>query len=225
MTALNPREGYRLWAPTYSGETAVTHLETGLVDAMTPPLHGLRLLDAGCGTGRRLRDCGAASAVGIDICPDMLEAGVGIGERSSSILTMVGDVSHLPLPERSFDVLWCRLVLGHLADCTRAYSELARVADHGATIIISDFHPAAYAAGHRRTFRAEGSVHELAHHPREVAEHLALARSAGLEAIEICEAEVGPEIRSFYQDAGRIELYEEHLGLPLALAISFRRVS
>ena len=40
---------------------------------LTPPLHDLRLLDAGCGTGRRLSGTGAALAVGVDISPETIE--------------------------------------------------------------------------------------------------------------------------------------------------------
>src|SRR4051812_3620780 len=109
MQALSAREGYRLWAPSYSPETAISHLEAGLAAAMTPALEGLRLLDAGCGTGRRLRNTGAASAVGVDISPEMLDAGIGHDMAMPGVRTLVGDVRALPLPERAFDLIWCRL--------------------------------------------------------------------------------------------------------------------
>ncbi len=46
MSVLTAREGYRLWAPSYAGETAISWLDQDLVGVMTPPLAGLRLLDA-----------------------------------------------------------------------------------------------------------------------------------------------------------------------------------
>jgi malonyl-CoA O-methyltransferase len=223
MPALSAREGYRLWAPSYSPETAISHLEAGLVAAMTPTLDGLHLLDAGCGTGRRLRSTGAASAVGVDLSPEMLDAGIGRGTAMPGVRTLVGDVRALPLPDQSFDLIWCRLVLGHLPEIGRAYAELGRVAAAGALVIVSDFHPAAHAAGHRRTFREAGQVHEVEHHVHTVAAHLEAARSAGLTPVDFTEAPIGPEIRDFYDRAGRAPLYHEHLGLPVVLALSFRR--
>lgn len=225
VTALAVRDAYRLWAPTYSGETAVTFLEARIVDAITPPLHGLRLLDAGCGTGRRLRGIAAASAVGVDACPEMLEAGLGIGSPASGIRTIVGDVRGLPLPDRAFDVVWCRLVLGHLPELAAAYAELARVADDSATVIVSDFHPAAHAAGHRRTFRADGAVHEVAHHVHGISDHGAAAAAAGLELLGVRVGSVGSDVRGFYAAAGRLALYRKHHGLPLVLVMSFQRGS
>src|SRR4051794_41817696 len=78
MTMLAVTEGYRMWAPTYSEETAISSLENDAVKGLTPPLAGRRLLDAGCGTGRRLRSAGAAIAIGIEPVPEMVAAGVAV---------------------------------------------------------------------------------------------------------------------------------------------------
>lgn len=220
MSVLSVREGYRLWAPTYSSETAISHLEAQLAADLTPPLAGLRLLDAGCGTGRRLHGVGAASTVGIDLSPQMLAAG---GRAGRDARLIVGDVRDLPLPDRAFDVVWCRLVMGHLPDCAPAYRELARVADFGAHVLVTDFHPAAHAAGHRRTFRSDGEVHEVEHYVHDLARHTAAANVVGLDLVGVRQAEIGPEVRPFYERAGRPGLYDEHLGLPVVLALAFRR--
>ena len=221
MTALDAREGYRRWAPGYSEETAISHLDDQLVGAMTPSLTGLRLLDAGCGTARRLRGTGASLAVGVDLSPEMLAAG-GV-TVADGIETLVGDVRALPLPDASFDVVWCRLVIGHLPHCAPAYAELARVAAPGATVIVTDFHPAAWAAGHRRTFRDDKGVHEVEHYVHDVAVQIETAAAVGLAIDEFREAPIGPAVRDFYVRAGRSALYAEHDGLPVVLALSFRR--
>lgn len=223
MTVLDVREGYGRWAATYQGETAISYLETRLADALTPPLTGLRLLDAGCGVGRRLLDAGAASATGVDLSPEMLDAGLGRDVRRPGLTTMVGDVRSLPLPDRAFDVVWCRLVLGHLPDCAQAYRELGRVADVGARIVVTDFHPRAYAAGHRRTFRDQDGVHEVEHYVHEAETHIAAARKAGLILVSTREAAIGPEALPFYEAAGRAAAYAEHAGLPVVLAFAFAR--
>ena len=219
MNALSPVEAYRLWAPAYSDETAISQLEDELVQRLTPRLDGLRLLDAGCGTGRRLVDCGAAEAVGVDICPEML----GAGPARARAHTMVGDLLDLPFPDRSFDVVWCRLAIGHVADCVAVYRELGRVVRGGGTVIVSDFHAAAHAAGHRRTFRADGIVHEVEHHVHGLEVQLQAAKAAGLQPVAIEEARIGPSVRHFYESSSRAEYYDEHVGLPVVLALSFRR--
>ena len=223
MRPLSADEGYRLWAPTYSDETAISYLEDKLVRAMSPPLAGLRLLDAGCGTGRRLRAAGAGSAIGLEPSREMIAAGLAADGSIDGVELVVGDVRDIPIGNGSFDVVWCRLVLGHLPTIEEAYAELARVADCGATIIVSDFHPAAVDAGHRRSFRAAGERFELGHHVHRPDDHIAAARSAGLGVREIRDATIGSDVRSFYESAGRLDAYPDDFGLPVVLAMSFRK--
>lgn len=223
MRPLSADEGYRLWAPTYSDETAISFLEDKLVTAMTPPLAGLRLLDAGCGTGRRLRGSGAGSATGLEPSREMIAAGVASDGSLSDVELIVGDVRAIPIKDKSFDVVWCRLVLGHLPAIAEAYAELARVADTGATIIVSDFHPAAVEAGHRRSFRVGAERFELEHHVHRPEDHIEAGRSARLGVREIRDAAIGSDVRSFYESAGRLDAYPDHFGLPVVLAISFRK--
>ncbi len=107
MTALAPREAYRLWAPTYATETAISFIEDELARALSPPPGGKRLLDAGCGTGRRLLGANAALrfTAGIDASFEMLKAG-------NAAHVAAADVRNLPFAAESFDLIWCRLVLG-----------------------------------------------------------------------------------------------------------------
>ena len=223
MRPLSADEGYRLWAPTYSDETPISFLEDKLVNAMTPPLAGLRLLDAGCGTGRRLRGSGARFATGLEPSREMITAGLAAEGSLTGVELVVGDVRHIPLADKSFDVIWCRLVLGHLPALGEAYAEIARVADFGAAIIVSDFHPAAVDAGHRRSFRVGGGRFELEHHVHRPEDHIEAARSVGLGVREIRDAAIGSDVRSFYESAGRMDVYPDHFGLPVVLAISFRK--
>ena len=221
VNALAVRDAYSLWAASYSDETAISALEDKLVSAMTPSLEGLRLLDAGCGTGRRLLGTNAAMRVGLDLSCEMLAAGIGGAGTCTKIETVVGDVRDMPLGARLFDVVWCRLVLGHLPRIDAAYLELARVADRGASIIVSDFHPAAVDAGHRRTFSSGSEVIEIEHYVHRVGDHLEAAHEAGLELIDLREAVIGEDARPFYERAGRHEAYRDHAGLPVVLAMTF----
>jgi len=222
MSVLVPREAYRLWAPAYEAENAVTFLESALVAELGPSPEGLRLLDAGCGTGRRLAHTGAARAIGIDLSPEMLAEGRR-NPALAGVELVEGDVRALPFADRSFDLVWCRLVIGHLALPDAAYAELARVAAPGATVVVTDFHAAAYAAGHRRTFRIGTQVHEAIHHARPAETLIRAAERAGLALRAQSEAAIGPEVRGCYEAAGRLALYDKHRGLPIVLALAFAR--
>ena len=89
-------------------------------------------------------------------------------------------------------MVWCRLVLGHLPDLDAAYAELARVCARGGHVVVTDFHPDAAEAGHRRTFRdGDGVVQEVEHHVHTPREHRRAAARAGLTLVQRFDRVVG----------------------------------
>ena len=218
MSVLSARNGYRLWAPTYAAETVVTALEERTVEAFAIPVTGKRLLDAACGTGRRLRGAAAGLAIGIDLTPEMLP------KVQSDQLYAASDVRALPFRSAEFDVVWCRLALGHVPELAAPYTELARVCRPCGHVIVTDFHPEAARAGHRRTFRDEsGAVHEIEHYVHTLDGHVRAADAACLTALEHDDRVIGPSVRDFYVRADRVSAYDEQIGLPLVLGIVFSR--
>jgi len=247
VSVLSPARGYALWAPSYA-ETAVSALEAAAVDSLGVSLRGRRVLDVGCGNGRRLANAwegGASIAVGVDLTPEMLaqarapchseRRAEGPESRnrdrpdrgasaSDEPLLAGADVRALPVADDAFDVVWCRLVLGHVADLDAAYTELARCCTLGGALVVTDFHPAAAEAGHKRTFRdADGEVHELEHHVHPPGAHYLAAARAGLSLSERRDCTAGDAVRDYYARAGRLEMYERQLGLPLVLVLVFER--
>lgn len=216
---LSPRAAYRLWAPSYEAETAISAVDDRLVAALTPPLAGLRLLDAGCGTGRRLRAAtDAALAAGADLTWEMLASGPEPRPFAAA------DVRALPFAAAGFDVVWCRLVIGHLPNPAAAYAELARVCAPGGTVVVTDFHPDAARAGHTRSFRdPAGTLHDVEHHVHSVDDHLSAAEASGLALVERRDGRVDDALRPFYARAGRLDRYAADEGLAVVLALSFRR--
>lgn len=221
MSTLGAARGYALWAPTYAAETVVSALERATVDAFGTSLEGRRVLDAGCGIARRLapaRHAGASLVAGVDLTPGMLAQATG------EPLLAAADVRALPATDAAFDVVWCRLVLGHLPALDDAYAELARVCAPGGEVVVTDFHPDAVAAGHRRTFRdANGDVHEVEHFVHAPSDHLAAAERVGLLVRERRDGVVGESVLGFYERAGRLDVWERQRGLPLVLALRFAR--
>lgn len=105
---------------------------------------GDRVLDAACGTGDlALADlrAGAASVVGLDFSPRMLErAGRKTAMMPSSgpgsIDWLEGDVMALPFPDGSFDAATIGFGIRNVADLERALAELRRVLRPGGRLAI-----------------------------------------------------------------------------------------
>ncbi|MGH7616133.1 MAG: class I SAM-dependent methyltransferase [Gemmatimonadaceae bacterium] len=219
MTVLSVREAYRLWAPAYDRETAVSALEAETVESLGVLAAGRALLDVGCGTGRRLRASGASLAVGVDLSTEMLS--VARGET-----VIAGDLRAIPAAAKTFDVVWCRLAIGHVRELAVAYAELARVCRPGGTVVVTDLSPDAAAAGHRRTFRDDtGATYEVEHHVHTVDAHTSAATTARLEMIARRDGVVGPGARRFYAEAGRLFAYDAQVGQPIVLALAWRKLA
>jgi malonyl-CoA O-methyltransferase len=210
---LGVREAYRLWAPTYETETVTSSLDEDLSRTMLRGLPQTRLLDAGCGIGRRIQNI--PNAVGMDLSPEMLAAG-----RVRNVVA--GDIRAMPFESNCFDMVWCRLVLGHLPDPLLAYGEIFRVCRPGGYAFITDFHPDAAAAGHRRTLTdGAGIVHAIEHYVHR--DHVQLAVGAGLSFVAHCDGAVGPSVRDFYIRGIGLKAYKRDVGLKLVTAFLFRK--
>jgi malonyl-CoA O-methyltransferase len=184
----------------------------------------LRLLETGCGTARRLDTAVAASPTGVEPSWGFSAAGAASRLGRPELTVLQGHAGDLPVADTSFDVAWCRLVLGHVAELGPAYAEMARALVPGGTAVVSDFHPEAHAQGHRRTFRSPDGVWEIETYAHALAAHVIAAEDAGLVLVDSAEACVGPVVRHLYAEAGRLGLYKQHLGMPLVFALRFERV-
>ncbi|MFZ0301680.1 MAG: class I SAM-dependent methyltransferase [Terracidiphilus sp.] len=214
--AANPvavRQAYRLWSSTYAKETLPHYLDGELAHAMLQGLPRIHLLDAGCGAGSRIRDI--PGAVGIDLSPEMLAAG-GLHN------VIAGDIREMPFTSEQFDMVWCRLVIGHLLDPLPAYREFCRVCIPGGYVFVSDFHPDATLAGHRRTFNDQaGIVYKVEHYERT--NHAEQASQAGLDLVATRDGAVGPSARAFYIHGIGRRAYLRDFGLNLVRGYLFRR--
>jgi SAM-dependent methyltransferase len=182
------------------------------LQALLPPVAGLRVLDAGCGGGRTsawLAEQGAR-VVGIDVSPELLRLA---RERVPSASFSLADLAEpLPFEDGSFDVVVAGLVMHYLRDWVPPLRELRRVLRADGVVVLSTHHPAmdAELAESGDYFATEllrdvwlvgEREHEVRfwHRPlsgmfREIAE-------AGFRVDELSEPQPVPEVRERFPDA------------------------
>lgn len=101
--------------------------------------HGMRVLDAGCGTGEALqwlRDAVGAqgTAAGIDLSSAHIMA--ARAQAPADVLTAQADLMRPPLRPRSFDVIWSVNTINHLRDPLAGLSGLAGLLRAGGRIAL-----------------------------------------------------------------------------------------
>ncbi|MEX2629330.1 MAG: methyltransferase domain-containing protein [Tistlia sp.] len=109
-------------------------------------LRGLRVLDIGCGVGGvdllLARDYGAASVVGIDIEPPLVEKAEGLAARhglGDRIAFRTVEPGPLPFPEAAFDAVFSKDSLIHIEDKDALFAEVFRVCRPGGLFVASDW--------------------------------------------------------------------------------------
>jgi malonyl-CoA O-methyltransferase len=183
-----------------------------------PRVAGARALDLGCGTGRYARLLaadGAADITLLDISVQMLE-GAGALRRVRAIMTQ------LPFAAGVFDVVVSGLAVGHADDLVQWTCEAARVLAPGGTLLYSDFHPDAAAAGMTRSFTdRDGRKHCLSHYRYGVDAHRTAAARARLAVEAVREVRVGADLQETF--VGSEAFYRRWHGLAVVLVIRARK--
>lgn len=207
LKVLDSRSAYRLWAETYkpSAHNPLMQVEETAMRSLMPALGGCTVLDLACGTGRYTHiavELGAECVYSLDNSPDMLRRGQGFA-------ACVADLTAIPLPGKSVDVVLCGLALGHVKSLADALGEIARVLVLGGVACISDFHPYQTLSGAKRTFATgEGKPYAVEHYLHSLEDYVTLSAEAGL-----------------WLQAVREPLLPAATGNPVVLALRFVRAA
>jgi len=112
--------------------------------ALLPTLHGLRVLDLGCGFGwfcRYARTAGAASVTGLDVSEQML-ARAREQTNDGAISYLRADLEQqLTLAPAAFDLAYSSLALHYIENLTGLLAQVHAALVPGATFIFSVEHP------------------------------------------------------------------------------------
>jgi len=199
---LPAREGYALWADTYSPRphNALMEAEQAIVQPLIVAALPTCALDVGTGTGRYLallKSAGARSVVGLDMSQAMLR------RTARDVPRVCGDACRLPFRDASFDLVCSSLMVGDLLSLGAWVREATRVLAPGGHLIYSDFHPSWAARRWRRTFRdADGRRRELTYFPHQIEEHLTVLEASPLAVRAIREPRIpdrpGPVVAVFH---------------------------
>ncbi len=214
-------EGHRIWARDYDeAPNPLLALEMRLVSPRLDALCGLRVLDAGSGTGRWMEWLAGrgAQVFGIDGCLEMVQRAAqkpGLAGRAA-----LGDLRRIPIASDAADLALCSFTIGYLSPPGPVFKELARVARR---VMVADLHPDAARAGWTRSFRSGDRVYDLIHHGHSVADLDDSASRAGLTREWRVEGGFGEPEREVFRRAGREHVFESACRIPAVLATLWRR--
>jgi SAM-dependent methyltransferase len=111
--------------------------------AMLPEVHGLNIVDLGCGFGwfcRWARQQGASRVVGLDLSERML-ARARAETSDGAVSYEIADLERLVLPEGGFDLVYSSLAFHYVKDAARLFCIIHRALVPGGRLVFSTEHP------------------------------------------------------------------------------------
>lgn len=153
VAVLDVTKGYEAWAETYDNvPNLLIEVEEPIVRSVLKKFRPGDTLDAACGTGRYSEFLNSLGhkVIGVDLSPDMLSQ--ARKNRSKQINFLQGNLTKIPLKNKSVDLVICALAFTHLPNIDEALSELFRVVRSKGYIVISDIHPWLVALGCQADF-------------------------------------------------------------------------
>ena len=132
-------EAYDHWYATPLGHW-VDRLEKQAVFELLPPLNGLRILEAGCGTGEFSAGfaLGKAQVLGIDLSETSIERAKALAKKFKlkNVEFKQMDLLKNNLPKKHFDFIFSMGVLHHTEKPKEAFGKLAELLKPGGCIVI-----------------------------------------------------------------------------------------
>jgi ubiquinone/menaquinone biosynthesis C-methylase UbiE len=188
LAELDAATGYAAWASTYDSKpNFILAVEEPVVKGLLARIPPGLALDAACGTGRhtgRLIGYGH-EVIGVDQSPEMLaQATAKVPEAQFR----VGDLTKLPIPDASRDLVLCALALSHLHDVGEAIAEFRRVLRPGGRLIVTDVHPIMILLTAQPIFAYKpGELAFVRVRPHQVSDHLTAFAAHGFSFISCHE--------------------------------------
>lgn len=194
LTEIDAANGYATWAETYDSKpNFILAAEEPVVERLLARIPPGPALDAACGTGRHTVTLvkHGHDVIGVDQSPEMLELAAS---KAPEAQFRIGDLTDLPVPNASVDLVFCALALSHLQDVAEAVAEFRRALRPGGRLIVTEVHPIMVLLQGQPIFAYKpGELAFVRNHPHQVSDHLAAFAAHGFSFVSCHEPlYVGP---------------------------------
>lgn len=218
INRVSAREGYDLWSESYdSTPNPVVAMDSRHTIEVLAANEGELILDAGCGTGRHLKDLRDAGTtpIGIDFSHGMLSQA---HRNYPEVPLALADLEHpLPFQSASFDAVLCSLIGEHLTQLAALSREFHRVLTPRGRLVFSVYHPEMAAAGIEANFEKDGVEYRLGALHYTVQEHIDFFEEVGFVEVVARELTGDEELATSVPSAAK------YIGFPLLLVLTARK--
>ena len=216
---------FDLWAEVYDRQpNPVLGLEQRYLSRLLPSAKGLKVLDAGCGTGRWLRHFAADSPralIGVDTSQAMLQRAA---LNAPTAVLHAASADTLPIRGSTIDIAMASFLTSYLDDLPRFATEIHRVARSDARVFLSDLHPhTAAILNWKRVFTANGMQHRLRDHHYSIAEIIGYFERAGFAVRALLEPGFESPEQAIFAAGDKLEAFDSLAGRPAIYILELQK--
>jgi ubiquinone/menaquinone biosynthesis C-methylase UbiE len=217
-------DAYKLWSSFYDDQpdNVVLFLEEKLFSKMISQslIKDKIVLDIGCGTGRHWQELinhKPGSLIGIDSSKEMLEK-LKVKFPGAEVFISVNN-SLDNFEDSTFDLIISTLTIGHINEIENFFEEWNRILRTNGEILITDFHPEAFASGMKRTFVFKEQVIEVENYFYNLDFLKSIFYRLNWEIISVYESVIDNEVRHLFEKQNYLDAYNKYKGKPLILGL------
>jgi ubiquinone/menaquinone biosynthesis C-methylase UbiE len=219
LAELDAATGYAAWASTYDSKpNFILAVEEPVVESLLARIPPSSALDAACGTGRHTATLirHGHEAIGVDQSPEMLAQAAA---KVPQAQFRAGNLTKLPIPDSSVDLVLCALALSHLDDVGEGLAEFRRVLRPGGRLIVTDVHPMMVLLAAQPIFAYKpGELAFVRIRPHQISDHLTAFATHGFSFISCHEPHyAGPLPPGGYEERIPDAAHAAWAGIPSAV--------
>ena len=228
ITEKNVVEAYDLWSSDYDMQPGnlMLHLDKRLFESLIENVNikGKQVADIGCGTGRQwpaILGKQPADLRGFDVSGGML--GKLKDKYPLADARRVKDNTFADIPDASFDIIVSTLTVAHIEDIEEALQAWCRILKPDSEIIITDFHPHTLAVGGKRTFKHNNTLIAIRNYIHPIFTIKDVLLKNNFHMVSQQEIKIDHSMKSFYENAKAMHVYEKYKGFPIIYGIHLKR--
>jgi ubiquinone/menaquinone biosynthesis C-methylase UbiE len=219
-----PEKAYTLWSENYDNQPGnlVLDLDDSLFSELLKKisLQDKFVADVGCGTGRhweKIYSCHPYRLVGYDVSEGMLK--VLKNKFPEAETYQIRGTRLSALENNSCDVIISTLVLAHIVNIEKAFTEWNRVLNAKGNIILTDYHPDMLLLGGKRTFNYHGKPMAVKSYIHPLSKINTVLQSLKLEMKEYREKRIDDTMEHYYQKQDVLHVYKRFKGTPVVYGV------
>ena len=225
---MSPKDAYNIWADTYGQDNnnLTLHYDKIILGKFLSEIDvkNKTVFDYGCGTGRNwelILQKNPSKLIGCDISQNMINQLKKNFPDAEVYKTDNLSISYLA--NNSCDIIISTLVIAHIKDIQKMFSEWERVLKNKSEIFITDFHPNLLSKGGKRTFSKGKELNTIKNycHPIKTIEKILI--QFGFKIINLTEYKINEEVKKFYIEQNAINVYNKFYNTPFIYGLHLSR--